>query len=342
VRIAIDAFRQARTLAVVVLGDGPAPWPDAHALPTCLSTPELVRQLGEVMRRDTVTQPPSTSRQSSQPASSLAHSAPLPRGLVSWPSQRPERGVSQRLIEVRGASPAHAVKAACLVGSNGAIHPLHPGDPLRVGRALDNHVVLDDRSVSRQHALLELTVQGPVVRDCGSVHGLRVNGVKVSTHALQHGDRVHFGRVALHLVHGDRAAAARWYQARRAEAAAEAEADAAAGGAGERVLRGELAVVDLITLLQMLGAQKRSGELRLTREGASLGAIHFSDGRITHAETVQGQTGVEAFYALAPVEQGQFAFRPGVQVSQATIGESLTALILEASRRRDEARAGAG
>jgi hypothetical protein len=69
-----------------------------------------------------------------------------------------------------------------------------------VGRDPASDLVLDDASVSRRHALLELAPGGVKVTDLGSTTGTRINGAALTPHlpsTLAAGDFVTFGRVML-------------------------------------------------------------------------------------------------------------------------------------------------
>lgn len=68
---------------------------------------------------------------------------------------------------------------------------------LRIGRTAENHIVIDNLSVSRLHAVIELTEQGAVLRDCRSLNGTLVNGTRVERAVLAHGDVVTIGRHAI-------------------------------------------------------------------------------------------------------------------------------------------------
>ncbi|MCS6802694.1 MAG: FHA domain-containing protein [Chloroflexota bacterium] len=83
---------------------------------------------------------------------------------------------------------------------------LHHGDrvlpverlPAALGRALDNDIVLDDRSVSRYHAQLRAADGKLVIVDLQSTNGTFVNGRRVTGAArLKDGDSVRLGRAAL-------------------------------------------------------------------------------------------------------------------------------------------------
>lgn len=73
---------------------------------------------------------------------------------------------------------------------------LSPGDNL-VGRDPKAQVWLDDPSVSRQHARIQVGAGGVVVEDIGSKNGTRVRGAGINAPvALGDGDEVRFGSVA--------------------------------------------------------------------------------------------------------------------------------------------------
>ena len=70
----------------------------------------------------------------------------------------------------------------------------------RIGRALQADVHLDDVSVSRRHALIVVREQGAVVLDDRSLNGVHVNGARVSSAILRHGDVIGLGRAVLRFV----------------------------------------------------------------------------------------------------------------------------------------------
>lgn len=71
------------------------------------------------------------------------------------------------------------------------------GARVRIGRGLDNDVVLDDASVSRHHAEITRENGRAEVRDLGSTNGTWVNAGRVDVAPLQPGDQVAFGAVHL-------------------------------------------------------------------------------------------------------------------------------------------------
>ncbi len=78
-------------------------------------------------------------------------------------------------------------------GSLGGTEVALEKDRMTLGRGTDVDVVLDDESVSSQHAVLELAGSGFRIRDLGSTNGVRVNGCPVVAWDLKHGDRLQIG-----------------------------------------------------------------------------------------------------------------------------------------------------
>jgi pSer/pThr/pTyr-binding forkhead associated (FHA) protein len=81
-------------------------------------------------------------------------------------------------------------------GPLGGTEILLEKDRITVGRGAGADLVLDDASVSSQHAALELAGAGFRIRDLGSTNGVRVNGSRVSAADLKHGDRLEIGSLA--------------------------------------------------------------------------------------------------------------------------------------------------
>jgi hypothetical protein len=68
---------------------------------------------------------------------------------------------------------------------------------IRIGRKLDNDLVLDDPHVSREHFRLIARNRRYLLEDLGSTAGTRVNGRKVNEHFLQPGDVINVASVDL-------------------------------------------------------------------------------------------------------------------------------------------------
>jgi pSer/pThr/pTyr-binding forkhead associated (FHA) protein len=114
-----------------------------------------------------------------------------------------------RTHKVRNSSKAPSLSAflarhrACIVvlsgdaqGSEFALDREH----LSLGRGPRVDVIIDDPTVSMQHALLEFSGDGFRIRDLGSTNGTSVNGAPTRASSLKHGDRFRIGDVELQLV----------------------------------------------------------------------------------------------------------------------------------------------
>jgi pSer/pThr/pTyr-binding forkhead associated (FHA) protein len=62
-----------------------------------------------------------------------------------------------------------------------------------VGRSSNNNLILEDRSVSRKHAVINFLDEHYTVSDLNSFKGVHVNEVKITEAILQDGDRVRLG-----------------------------------------------------------------------------------------------------------------------------------------------------
>ena len=71
-------------------------------------------------------------------------------------------------------------------------------DTFMIGRSEDAHFCLPhDRFFSRHHCLLEIAPPQAFLRDLGSTNGTFVNGIRVETAHLKHGDRIQGGETVL-------------------------------------------------------------------------------------------------------------------------------------------------
>ena len=68
------------------------------------------------------------------------------------------------------------------------------GDMLNLGRAPDNHVVVNDQRVSRYHAVLKRQGTDYVLEDAGSPNGTYVNDQRIQHQLLTAGDVIRVGQ----------------------------------------------------------------------------------------------------------------------------------------------------
>ncbi|MEZ5186254.1 MAG: FHA domain-containing protein [Candidatus Nanopelagicales bacterium] len=77
------------------------------------------------------------------------------------------------------------------------------GERLTVGRAAESDVMLDDVTVSRNHAEFVSGDDGWSVVDMGSLNGTYVNRASIERHRLISGDLIQIGKFRLQFLHAD-------------------------------------------------------------------------------------------------------------------------------------------
>jgi response regulator RpfG family c-di-GMP phosphodiesterase len=103
---------------------------------------------------------------------------------------------------------------------------------------------------------------------------------------------------------------------------------------GPRGVSGSLKEMGLPELVQVLFHGRKTGNLRI-RAGQSSGEIHFGDGQIVNA-LYEKTRGVDAFYQMLKLQDGEFGLDPTFVPQARIIQESPEALLLEGMRRLDE------
>jgi|HubBroStandDraft_1064217.scaffolds.fasta_scaffold52699_1 response regulator RpfG family c-di-GMP phosphodiesterase len=97
---------------------------------------------------------------------------------------------------------------------------------------------------------------------------------------------------------------------------------------------GSLKEMGLPDMVQVLFHGRKTGNLRITT-GSQSGEIHFQDGAVVNAAW-GSKKGVNAFYDMIRLTDGQFALDPSFKPTERVIHESAEALLLEGMRRLDE------
>ena len=69
------------------------------------------------------------------------------------------------------------------------------GEVITIGRVPLNHVVIDNPTVSAQHAILARLGDSYRLKDLGSTNGTQINGVRITDAELSDGDKIRFGSV---------------------------------------------------------------------------------------------------------------------------------------------------
>ncbi len=130
-----------------------------------------------------------------------------PEGVYVPPAPREVDKVPEEVLAAAGGAPVAAPFAwgaplpdpiPHLVGLDGPTagqrYDLNQG-AASIGRDAGNQIVINDPSISRRHASIQLQGEGFVLRDEGSANGIFVNGHKVEGQSLRPGDTVQIGRV---------------------------------------------------------------------------------------------------------------------------------------------------
>jgi pSer/pThr/pTyr-binding forkhead associated (FHA) protein len=85
----------------------------------------------------------------------------------------------------------------CLIDDSGQRFPLRAGTVTRLGRALDNDIVINHSSVSRHHASIEAVNGAFQLRDLQSQNGTFVSDERVTQRPIADGDLIRLGQAPL-------------------------------------------------------------------------------------------------------------------------------------------------
>ena len=93
---------------------------------------------------------------------------------------------------------ARNIKARILVCTmTGSKEYMMNNAELSIGTAEDNAIVIDDRTVSRHHAILYFNGEHFGIRDLNSTNGIVMNGFKMKEMKLRNGDSVSLGNTMI-------------------------------------------------------------------------------------------------------------------------------------------------
>ncbi len=82
-------------------------------------------------------------------------------------------------------------------GTEVASHRLDPDATLTLGRGTSRDIVINDRSVSREHCKVSVTPKGVLLEDMGAANGLTVHGQRLPRVVLGDGDACQLGMVTV-------------------------------------------------------------------------------------------------------------------------------------------------
>lgn len=126
------------------------------------------------------------------------------------PNEVPDGGASDTTASIDPAVLAGRLDPSAEVGERDEPHALVitrgpgagsrfriEGPEVRIGRHPEAHILLDDVTVSRRHALLTVVDGQVVLTDQASLNGTYVAGERVDSHVLADGDEIQIGRFLL-------------------------------------------------------------------------------------------------------------------------------------------------
>lgn len=90
--------------------------------------------------------------------------------------------------------------------TNNKAYRVEEESEVTVGRSIDNHIIIDDISVSRNHSVIRWKKGQMFLFDNGSTNGTQVNGKKCNSdygYVVQWNDEVQFGDVKFRIVDED-------------------------------------------------------------------------------------------------------------------------------------------
>ncbi len=99
--------------------------------------------------------------------------------------------------------------------------------------------------------------------------------------------------------------------------------------------------LEVADLVQLFGEKRFAKTIRLTGPGC-VGSIYLFEGNVVHAETTDGEEGMEAFSRLIGLHAPELRVHKGCLTARKTIGIPAMTCLLEGSRQRDEKGAGDG
>lgn len=196
---------------------------------------------------------------------------------------------------------------------------------ITIGRTDECDLVLAHASVSRCHAVLRIVGDTLLFED-RSTYGSYVNGERQVHVTVKPGDVLTIGPFEVRVVAREAVASASrdMNETRPLGTAVLPSADA---------MTGRLEKQPLAEVLQTIEFNRKSGTLDLVA-GEKKGVLVVYEGMPIHADFA-GVEGEEAVFQMVALTGGYYAFRTKIEPGEQTISKTMTALLLEASRRID-------
>jgi len=197
--------------------------------------------------------------------------------------------------------------------------------PVSIGRDKSNDIVLNEKRVSRKHALIVWEKNEFILTDFKSRNGTLLNGKKVARQAIKHGDQVRIGPFEFVVQQLSR------HDMLKKVMAAQIENPSQSG------FFGDLSSLTIDEIVQIINQSQKTGLLAIQSKTIRNGParLFFQKGEIIHA-SISGHDGLDAAYTILQMTDGRFEFSIGTEPETRTIHETTMHLLFEAIRLKDE------
>ncbi len=206
--------------------------------------------------------------------------------------------------------------------------PVGPKPVVILGRSRECDMILPHSSVSRQHVVVR-ALGGKAVAEDRSSYGTWLNNKRIVSAELSPGDALTVGPYEV-LFKGQR-------EIKREQG--EEETKPFAVPASSEAMNGRLEKVALDEVIQQIEFYKKTGTLRVFTDDFD-GILVVYEGSPMYAEAEDGAKDAEVVYRMLCMASGNFSFMSKVEAGEMRMaGTSLTALLMEGNRLKDEAQA---
>lgn len=213
--------------------------------------------------------------------------------------------------------------------------PIGPKPTITIGRSDKCDLVLPHKEVSRVHALIKVRPSAGmiVIEDEGSSNGTFVNGKRAPSSILREGDEITLGPYEV-VIRSHQDMNKRDHD--DGESTNSLELTSVARILPSAAMTGLLQEVPMTEVLQGIEFNKKTGTLSVTSADRITGVLAYSDGRPMYAGYGELRD-AEAVLAMISLKAGSFALTGEVDGGEQRMQTTMTGLLLEASRRIDEA-----
>lgn len=205
-----------------------------------------------------------------------------------------------------------------------------------IGRENSSDLSLNSEDVSRQHAIIKWDIEADsyIINDMESANGLYINGVCCTTATLKDKDIIQIGEHNIYFYHIGLIEPTKKYPGLQSQQVTVRKTRKSTLDSVENLLKGDLKVIDLSTVLQMVATKKKTGYVQVTEQKLRA-FIYFEKGVIVHSQ-VMDIKGEDAFFIIMGCENGKFVFVPDQSAPERTMNDEVEYLLLQFAQNEDE------